>query len=405
MVDTQIDDLQKRFRALGEEMVEVVRETNEGVREVTPSIMHNLIRIFYEFLNRLLNIQGLSPTKNLSHELKRIDDRISEARQIVERTDTQIKETKDNKSRKLLDNKLKTTKEEFAYLEHVKEILDDDDNRKKLSDFQDNMLYLVYGGHTLTLDEFRDIGQNMTHLISVMTGSKKSVTLAAPVDVPVTDVQVKERGRFGRFMDRVAETVTKIFGKRSKKERIEGLPEEAEPEVHGVMAKFVGWLKGGKKESVPKVPEKDESPEDAITAAMKEVDKDVPLPDDSLEIPVPEKNGFFEMMKDKLSLDANPEELEADMIHLDGIKDEMEHLGEKELDTIPIIDEEIDYLHHKDEELKADIMKKLSADDLVVVVKSFVSKKREQGFSDSNIKKALKQKNWPVDIIKNGLNA
>ena len=387
MAEEQVINVEKKLGDLGEEMAQVVRETYENVEEVSPSIMHNLIRIFYEFFNRLLNVQALSPSKSLENELKRLDDRIREAKQIVEKTGNQINQSKDHKSRKLLTNKLASTKAELEYLERVKEALDEDGNRKHVLEFLEKMLYLVYGGHNLTLQEFRSLGMELNNIIVLMTGSLKSGGLTSSSEVSVTALEIRKRSWWQKLMARFS------LRKEKKEQNILGLPEEgmfSEPTVPDQPV-----TEGSDDVPIPGILPGAEG--DAAPAEVQFVSPEVPNPDEAIPLPESRRRIIPNLFR-KRSSRMTDQEIGSELDHLSELREEMISLKDtaERVETIRLLDDEIGYIRHLGGTKK---------DDLMEILTQFVQEKRKEGYSDSAISTALQQKNWPREMIQKGIEA
>jgi len=429
-------DIGKKFRSLGEEVIEVLTEANDSLSEASPSSMHNLLRIFYDFVNKALNIQGLTPSRNMENEFNRLDTRILEAKSTVQRSETQLKETKDGKTRKLLQNKVKSTQEELEYLEFVKNKLGEDSSKEKILKFVDDMLFQVYGGDEITLKGFQTLSKKMGSLISGITGSRSNLLV---VETEVKDVPIMKENFLNKSKRKIYTFFRSFF--RKEKPKITGLPEEAggfplpPPKKESAFKKAIGnvtntfrkrpkkmhALPKGAEDMAPEEPLSIESPKPekvplkVVEAQAKKVlkKKATKSPKKPAKKPVKEDIGVEE---DRLA------DLEKE---LQNLREKKEHIIESEKDKekiLKVLDSEISYLvkenkgkirsiMEKEERIK-DLDEKVearSADEvqvdeaLIQVVHDFVAEKRKEGFSDDRIQEALLAKNWPKEYIQKSL--
>lgn len=207
---------------IGEEMVEVVRDTKESITEFSPLAMHNTIRLFYEFIKRVLDTKGSSPVKHLEDEFDKLDSRISETRESLNITKAQLASTKDSKSKRILQNKLFDSQSELDYLEYVKKRLDEDSRKQKILQFNQEMLFVVYGGERNAVRDIIEMNEKLEALISMFTGKAVSQKKSA------SGIEVKDNwlSQLHFMFKKAFSGLGRIFSPHPKKTPLAGLPQE-----------------------------------------------------------------------------------------------------------------------------------------------------------------------------------
>ena len=136
MISMNQISVNKELSNLGKEIIEILNEIELDFSQMSPTIQHNLIRIFYQFIDRYFKIQNMSPSKSLETEIEKFSSRIEKIEQSVLMRKSELKTSKNKKAQVLIKKSIDISESDKAYLDTISDILKKNSNYEKLIDLK-----------------------------------------------------------------------------------------------------------------------------------------------------------------------------------------------------------------------------------------------------------------------------